>query len=56
MRHVGKNGEREDSRFQGCFTWEVTPEEYDTVRSIWLKHVGAEEKLFVPHSDEEEER
>jgi hypothetical protein len=34
----------------------VTPEEYDMVRCIWLKHVGAEEKLFVPHSWEEEKR
>ena len=42
-----------DPRFQGRFAWEVTPEEYDTVRSTWLKHVGAEEKLFVPHSEEE---
>jgi hypothetical protein len=41
---------QQDPRFQGRFAWEVTPEEYDMVRSIWLKHVGAEEKLFVPHS------
>ena len=45
-----------DPRFQGRFGREVTPEEYDTVRSTWLKHVGAEEKLFVPHSEEEGER
>ncbi len=45
-----------DPRFQGRFAWEVTPEEYDTVRSTWLKHVGAEEKLFVPHSEEEGEQ
>ena len=44
-----------DPRFQGRFAREVTPEEYDAVRSTWLKHVGAEEKLFVPHSEEEEE-
>jgi hypothetical protein len=37
-----------DPRFQGRFAWEVTTEEYDLVRSTWLKHVGAEEKLFVP--------
>ena len=41
-----------DPRFAGRFAWEVTPEEYDTVRSTWLQHVGAEEKLFVPHSEE----
>jgi hypothetical protein len=45
-----------DPRFQGRFAWEITPEEYDTVRSTWLKHVGAEEKLFVPHSEEDEEQ
>ncbi len=45
-----------DPRFQGRFAWEVTREEYDTVRSTWLTHVGAEEKHFVPHSEEEGER
>src|SRR5215207_8820148 len=45
-----------DPRCQGRFAWEVTPEEYDTVRRTWLKHVGAEEKLFVPHSEEDEEQ
>ena len=45
-----------DPRFQGRFAWEVTPEEYDIVRSTWLKHVGAEEKLFAPHSQEEGEQ
>jgi hypothetical protein len=45
-----------DPRFQGHFAWEVTPEEYDTIRSTWLKHVGAEEKPFVPHSEEDEEQ
>jgi hypothetical protein len=45
-----------DPRFQGRFAWEVTPEEYDTIHSTWLKHVGAEEKLFVPHSEEDEEQ
>ena len=41
-----------DPRFQGRFAWEITAEEYDPVRSSWLTHVGAEEKLFVPHPDE----
>jgi hypothetical protein len=45
-----------DPRFQGRFAWEVTPEEYDTVRSTWLKHVDAEEKLFAPRSEEEEKQ
>jgi hypothetical protein len=44
-----------DPRFQGRFAWEVTPEEYDRVRSTWLTHVGAEEKLFVPHTEQVEQ-
>lgn len=44
-----------DPRFQGRFAWEITPEEYDTIRTSWLTHVGAEEKLFVPHSAVDEE-
>jgi len=47
---------RFQGRFQGRFAWEVTSEEYGTVCSTWLKHVGAEEKLFVPHPEEEEEQ
>jgi hypothetical protein len=45
-----------DPRFQGRFAWEVTPEEYDLIRSTWLTHVGAEEKLFVPHTADDEAR
>lgn len=32
---------------------ETTPEEYDAVRTQWFAHVDNEEKLFVPHTDEE---
>lgn len=31
----------------------ITPELYEEIRDLWLKHVTTEEKLFVPVSDEE---
>jgi SnoaL-like domain len=31
----------------------ITPELYDEIRDLWLEHVTAEEKLFVPVSEEE---
>jgi hypothetical protein len=44
----------EDPRFRGQpLTWDVTPDEYATIRRSWLTHVAAEERLFVPHSDAE---
>ena len=46
-----------DPRFPGRIARGITPDEYDTIRATRLTHVGAEEKLFVPHSaaDEEEQ-
>lgn len=32
---------------------ETSQEEYDAVRAQWFAHVDNEEKLFVPHTDEE---
>jgi len=32
---------------------EITTEQYDEIRSVWFTHVDNEEKLFVPHSDED---
>jgi SnoaL-like domain len=44
----------QDPRFQGQpLTWEVTPEQYDTIRHAWLTHVVAEERLFVPYTEPE---
>jgi len=44
----------QDPRFQGQpLTWEVTSEQYDTIRHAWLTHVAAEERLFVPYTDPE---
>ncbi|MBA2468891.1 MAG: hypothetical protein H0V37_05755 [Chloroflexia bacterium] len=44
----------EDPRFQGQpLTWEVTPDECTAIRHAWLTHVSTEERLFVPHSDDE---
>lgn len=46
----------EDQRFQGRFQWNVNPDEYDYIRSLWLTHVTAEEKLFVDHTEAEGKR
>jgi hypothetical protein len=44
----------QDPRFQGQpITWEITPEQYDTIRRAWLTHVAAEERLFVPFTEAE---
>jgi hypothetical protein len=44
----------QDPRFQGQpLTWEVTTEQYDTIRRSWLTHVAAEERLFVPYTEPE---
>ncbi|HEY7059903.1 MAG TPA: nuclear transport factor 2 family protein [Chloroflexota bacterium] len=44
----------QDPRFKGQpLTWEVTPEQYDTIRHAWLTHVAAEERLFVPYTEAE---
>jgi hypothetical protein len=43
-----------DSRFRGQpLTWDVTPDEYATIRHAWLTHVAAEERLFAPYTDAE---
>jgi hypothetical protein len=42
----------EDPRFRGQpLTWNVTPEEYATIRRAWLTHVAAEERLFAPYTE-----
>src|SRR3954463_9300136 len=42
-----------DPRFTQILERSISPEEYAEIRDLWLKHVTAEEKLFVPHSDAE---
>jgi len=44
-----------DPRFAQIVERSVSPEEYSKIRDTWLAHVTNEEKLFVPHSDEEGE-
>ena len=44
----------QDPRFQGQpITWNVTTEQYDTIRHAWLTHVVAEEKLFGPYTQQQ---
>jgi len=42
-----------DPRFAQIVERSVSPEEYSKIRDTWLAHVTNEERLFVPHSDEE---
>ena len=42
-----------DPRFAQILDRSITPELYREILQLWLRHVTNEEKLFVPHTEEE---
>ena len=40
-----------DPRFAQILDRTITPELYQEILQLWLKHVTNEEKLFVPHEE-----
>ena len=44
--------DKPDPRFAQILDRTITPELYQEILQLWLKHVTNEEKLFVPHTPE----
>ena len=51
----GPVGKTDDPRFKPLDRT-ITEDLYEEIKALWLLHVSEEEKLFVPHSEEEGER